>query len=198
MARRLYISGMVRVQRLARFAPLVGWIVFLLGVPGIGRGQNFQAKRGTIAFKSEAPLELIQASSGKLRGALNPGNRTFAFAVNMASFEGFNSALQRQHFNENYLESHKYPDATFLGKIIEEVDFSQNGTYTVRAKGTLKIHNIEQERIIRSTMTVTGKVIDIKAEFDVPLTDHQITIPKIVSQKIAEVIHVTMTITLQR
>ncbi|MDX2062750.1 MAG: YceI family protein [Bacteroidia bacterium] len=167
-------------------------------MPGLTQGQNFQAKRGTLAFKSDAPLEIIQASSGKLRGALNPGNRTFAFAVNMASFEGFNSALQRQHFNENYLESHKYPDATFLGKIIEEVDFSQNGTYTVRAKGTLKIHNIEQERIIRSTMTVTGKVIDIKAEFDVPLADHQITIPKIVSQKIAEVIHVTMTITLQR
>jgi YceI-like domain len=160
--------------------------------------QNYKGTSGKVSFKSDAPLELIQASSEKLRAAINPTNRTFAFAIKMASFEGFNSTLQRQHFNENYLESAKYPDAEFQGKIIEEIDFTENGTYTVRAKGTLKIHNIAQERIIRSTIKIQGSVIDITSEFQVPLTDHHITIPKIVSQKIAESINVTITTTLRK
>src|SRR5688572_29911318 len=77
-------------------------------------------KEGTIHFKSEAPLELIEATSKKMKGALNPAEQTFAFSVANNSFEGFNSALQREHFNENYMESVKFPTCTFSGKIRSE------------------------------------------------------------------------------
>jgi polyisoprenoid-binding protein YceI len=160
--------------------------------------QNYVGTKGTIAFKSDAPLELIQANSAVLRGAVNTDQRTFAFAVKIVSFQGFNSALQRTHFNQNYMESAKYEEANFKGKIIEEVDFSKNGTYNIRAKGTLLIHGVAQERIIRATCVVQGGTMAVSSSFSVPISDHKITIPRIVSQKIAENIDVKINITLKR
>jgi len=122
--------------------------------------QIFKTIKGEAYFKSDAPLELIEAKSKKLKGVINSEKRTFAFSIPIQSFKGFNSALQRIHFNENYLESDAFSNATFTGKIIEKIDFSKDGVYNVRAKGKLKIHNIEQERIIKSKLEIkNGKVL---------------------------------------
>ncbi|MDX5346396.1 MAG: YceI family protein, partial [Hymenobacteraceae bacterium] len=150
----------------------------------------YRSKDGSIYFKSDAPLELIEAKSAKLKGIINPAEQTYAFTVSNNSFEGFNSALQREHFNENYMESLKYPNSTFTGKIIDPVDFSQNGEYTVRAKGKLNIHGVEQERIIKSVVQVKDGEVQVHSRFSVLLQDHGIMIPKIVYQKIAEEIFV--------
>lgn len=149
-------------------------------------GGPYRCTNGKISFRSEATLEVIQASSNQLTGALDPSNNTFAWAVQTVSFQGFNGALQREHFNENYMESGKYPRLTFLGKIIEKVDFQKDGKYAVRAKGRLSAHGVEQERIIRSDIEVVGNKILVHAEFTVLLSDHNIRIPQIVHQKIAE------------
>lgn len=147
---------------------------------------------GSITLKSDAPLETIKASSHQLQGAIDLTNNTFAWAVEIKSFEGFNSPLQREHFNENYLESSKYPKATFTGKIIEKINFQTNGTYTVRAKGKLTIHGVTQERILKSTLVIRGGVARITSTFTVPLADHNINIPRVVYQKISEEILVTV------
>lgn len=141
---------------------------------------------GQLDFKSEAPLEIIQASSRSMKGLINFTKETFAFSVAINSFEGFNSALQREHFNENYMESDKFQRATFSGRLIEKIDPGQDGTYNIRAKGKLNIHGVEQERIIQTTLTVKGSVIEINSVFSVLLGDHNIAIPKVVQQKIAE------------
>ena len=159
-------------------------------------GQNtaiFAVESGRIDFTSDAPLELIKASSEDLKGLIDLSKATFAFTIPMASFQGFNSPLQREHFNENYLETKDFPKATFAGKIIEQVDLSQAGTYKLRAKGILSIHGVEQERIIRSEIAVkeSGRLF-IQTIFSVPLEDHDIRIPKIVYQKIAEEIMVVL------
>ncbi|MEZ4940271.1 MAG: YceI family protein [Saprospiraceae bacterium] len=150
----------------------------------------FSCSNGLVAFKSEAPLEVIEAESKQLRGVLDPEKQTFAWTVEVQTFEGFNNALQREHFNENYLESRRFPKATFAGKIIETMDFSKDGTYSVRAKGKLYIHGKEQERIIKSQVVVAGKRIRVEADFRILLADHDIRIPKIVYQKIAEEVQV--------
>ncbi len=152
----------------------------------------FRCDNGKVSFKSDAPLEVISAKSPRLRGAIDTAKQTFAWSVDVRSFEGFNSPLQREHFNENYMESKHYPKASFTGKIIEDVDFSKNGTYSVRAKGLLNIHGVEQERIIKSQIEINGGKLRVHATFSVPLTDHNITIPKVVYQKIAEEITVTV------
>lgn len=161
-------------------------------------GQKFSTKFGTIKFISKAQLELIQASSDKLQGILDPATNQFAFLIDMKSFQGFNSGLQRQHFNENYIETEKFPLAKFSGKIIEQVDYAQNGVSEVRAKGELDIHGQKQVRIIKSKITVNGNQISIEAQFLIPLSDHNITIPKIVNQKIATEIEVSVNATLLR
>jgi len=152
----------------------------------------YRCDNGKVTFKSEATLETIQARSNKLRGAVDPTNNTFAWSVDAISFDGFNSALQREHFNENYIESSKFPKLTFTGKIIEKIDFQKDGRYTARAKGKLVVHGVEQERIIRCELEVLGDKILVHAQFTVPLDDHNIRIPHIVNQKISEEVYLNI------
>jgi polyisoprenoid-binding protein YceI len=152
--------------------------------------QKFSIESGTIDFASRAQLELIKASSDKVQGLIDPATQQFAFTVDIKSFRGFNSELQREHFNEKYLESEKYPKARFSGKIIEPIDLTTDNAYEVRAKGDLEIHGQKQTRIIKSKIIVRGGVVRITSSFLVPLADHNIAIPNIVSQKIATEIEV--------
>src|ERR1043166_9418670 len=101
----------------------------------------YQTIKGRIDFRSDAPFEIIRASSNELLGLLDISKKNFAFKVGIRSFQGFNSPLQKEHFNENYLQSDEYPDASFNGKIIEDADLAVDGNYQVRAKGILTIHN---------------------------------------------------------
>lgn len=147
-------------------------------------------ERSEVTFLSEAPLETITATNIQCNGLVDPAARTFAVQVPITGFEGFNSPMQREHFNENYLESREWPKATFAGRVIEGVDLTQPGSYQVRAKGTLKIHGVEQERVVPCTVVVAPEGVRITSSFDVTLADHDIRIPRIVQQKIAAVIKV--------
>jgi polyisoprenoid-binding protein YceI len=152
--------------------------------------QDYKVSSGSISFRSEASLELIKAQSNELKGIFLTEKKQFAFIVNIKSFKGFNSPLQQEHFNENYLESNKYPTASFEGKVIEDVDFSKDGVYSLRAKGNLSIHGVVQERIIKSELTIKNGNISIRSGFTVLLADHNIPIPKVVHEKLASEIKV--------
>jgi hypothetical protein len=152
--------------------------------------QVFTCRNGHVEFVSDAPLELIKAESGKAGGAVDCSTRNVAFSVDIDSFEGFNSELQKEHFRENYMETARYPKATFIGKIIEDVDFSKPGSTIVRAKGIFSIHGVNQEKIIKVKLNISEKIINAETSFDVLLEDHNIKIPKVVNQKIAPVINV--------
>lgn len=157
----------------------------------------FHATEGKINFRSDAPLELIKASSNSLVGIIDTSKKTFSFKVSISSFQGFNSKTQQEHFNENYMQTEKYPEASFKGKIIEDLDFSKDGTISVRAKGMLNIHGVEKERIIKSDLTVKNNIITLRSNFTVLLSDHNIPIPKVVYQKLANEIKVEVNTTLQ-
>lgn len=159
--------------------------------------QIFICKDGNTKFTSEAPLELIKAQSNKTAGVLDINTKNVAFTVAIESFDGFNSGLQKEHFRENYLEISKYKSATFKGKIIEDIDFSKNGTYTVRAKGTFNIHGTEKEKIVKTKITIKDKDIFIETSFEVPLDDYNIKVPKVVNQKIASIIMIDVKATLK-
>jgi hypothetical protein len=166
----------------------------LLTITATGQDLLWRAENGTVLFKSDAPLEVITAESKALRGVIDPSNKSFAFSVRIVSFEGFNSDIQHTHFLENYMEEKKFPQATFQGKIIEDITFDIPGEYTVRAKGMLTIHGVAKERIIKGTLKISKNTIHLDTHFGVPLSDHGITIPKIVMQKIAEEIDVDIDI----
>lgn len=149
---------------------------------------------GEVTFKSEAPLEIIQARNNAIRGAINTNNNQFAFTVPIRYFEGFNAPLQKEHFNENYMESHLYPNAIFSGTILDEVDWTKPSKQTVRAKGLLNIHGVKVERIIKGDLTISEEGESISTNFQVLLEDHDIRIPRIVWQKISETIEVRVSL----
>jgi hypothetical protein len=151
---------------------------------------KYRSEKGEITFASKAELELIKAYSDKVQGILDPATNQFAFTVDVKTFRGFNSEMQREHFNEKYMETEIYPKARFSGKIIEQIDFTQDNVYEVRAKGDLDIHGVKQTRIIRGKIIIKGGKVQIETRFVVPLADHNISIPSIVSQKIATEIEV--------
>lgn len=146
----------------------------------------YEVERGRIDINSNAPHEIIQAVSKKLKGLINVEKKQFAFAVEVATFEGFNSPLQREHFNENYMESFLYPQITFTGKIIEDIDLSEDGDHRVRAKGKLDIHGVSNDRIIYADVHVKNGEVNISSDFKVMLADHNIKIPRIVNDKLAK------------
>ncbi|MGZ4033275.1 MAG: YceI family protein [Bacteroidia bacterium] len=146
----------------------------------------FVSTSGIVKFVSKAPAETIKAESKKLSGILDADKRTFAVSIPVNSFEGFNGPLQKEHFSEDYLESDKIPKAVFKGKIIEEVNLALPGTYTVRAKGTMNIHGVDKEMIIKSKIISGAGQITVESLFTITLKDFKINIPKIVNQKIAE------------
>ncbi|HMW26439.1 MAG TPA: YceI family protein [Ferruginibacter sp.] len=152
--------------------------------------QVYGTNNGSISFSSDAPLELIRASSNEMKGRVDMSKKIFAFSIRISSFNGFNSPLQKEHFNENYMESVQFPNASFSGRIIEDIDLTKDGSYTVRAKGNLTIHGVTQERIIKSDLVVKDGKVSLHSNFTVLLSEHNILIPKVVHEKLASEIKV--------
>jgi polyisoprenoid-binding protein YceI len=162
------------------------------------KSQLYITRNGKVNFVSEAPLEIIKAASSKLTGILNTSDKSFVFSVSMKTFNGFNSPLQKIHFNENYIESNKYPNAKFKGKIIEDIDLKKPGNYKVRAKGKFSVHGKENPMTIRCTITISKGEIKVNSNFVVYLKDHNIQIPTIVNQKLSEKINVSIKTSLKQ
>ncbi len=153
----------------------------------------FGTQKSEFSFYSKAPLEDIEAKNINAISILNTSNNELVVRVPIARFI-FRNKLMQQHFNENYMESEKYPHATFKGKINEVIDFSKPGVYDVSATGILNIHGINRERTIRGKLTIAEKILQIDTRFDVLLKDHDIDIPTLVFNKIAEKISVSASI----
>lgn len=169
---------------------------FLLICPNFVDSQivgKYASFSGEVTFVSKADLETIRSTSTALKGAIDPMTRSVAFKVSNISFTGFNSQLQREHFNENYMESDLFPHCSFSGKIIDEVNFKKEGSYPVRAKGVLVVKGVSQERIVKGIIYIKGDELFLTSDFMVNLRDHDIRIPRIVQQKIAPDIEVSLT-----
>jgi len=152
-------------------------------------GQTYATNDGRVHFVSDAPLEIIEATSDQMQGLVDVEKKIFAFKLYIKSFNGFNSPLQQVHFFENYMEANDFPITTFKGKILEPM---QAGKATYRAKGLLEIHGQSVERIIEVELDIDDEKLTYTSVFLVPLMDHDIDLPQIVYQKIAESINVTV------
>jgi polyisoprenoid-binding protein YceI len=164
----------------------------LLSGSAIAQPKTFVVHKGMVGFESRAPLEVIKAASTSLTGNLDPVKRTFTFIIPNTSFVGFNNPLQQIHFYENYMEADKYPDSRFVGKIIEQVNFRDDGIYDVRAKGILTLHGVDQERILKVKIRLNKGALIATSEFSVLLKEYNISIPRVVHQKIAEEIFISV------
>ena len=151
-------------------------------------------KSAQIKFFSETPVENIDATNEAVTSILNTSTDSVVVKVPINAFI-FPKSLMQEHFNENYMESAKFPQAKFRGKIMEDIDFSKNGENKVTCKGDLTIHGVTKPVTLAGTLKVTDGKVVIDSKFLVKLKDYNIEVPKVVFQNIAEDIQVTLTST---
>jgi hypothetical protein len=161
------------------------------------QGQIYLGTNGNVSFFSKAPLEDIEAHSTQMSGVVKPDLRELAFSMPVKSFL-FKKSLMQEHFNEEYLETDKYPRATFAGKILENVDLSVPGTYKVNVQGKLAIHGVSKDRTLTGTVVSDGNKLQLDSEFKIKVADHNVTVPKLVFENIAEVVDVKLKMTLNK
>jgi len=154
----------------------------------------YTCKNANISLFSSAPLEDIAANTSTGTSVYNATTGELVFSVNISSFK-FKKSLMQEHFNSDYMESDKYPKATFKGKVQQPVDITKNGTYPVTVTGELEIHGVKQNRSIPGSITVHNGNITMASEFMVKCVDHRIDIPKIVFHNIAENIKMNVSAT---
>ncbi len=175
-------------------------ILALLLMTSISAGaQKYITKTGHIKFYSDGQLEKIEAHNRQVNSALDFATGGFVFKVLMKSFE-FEKALMQEHFNENYVESDKFPDAKFVGKVanIKDINLTKDGVYDANVEGKLTMHGVTKEVSEKGTLEVKqGKVIG-KAKFNLLVADYKITIPGNVGNNISKTIEVTVDISLDK
>jgi polyisoprenoid-binding protein YceI len=155
--------------------------------------QKYLSENGYINFFSETPVEDIKADNFDVTSAIDSETGEIVFKVPIKSFE-FKKKLMQEHFNENYLESDKFPYATFKGKIAnaDEINFSNVGRYKAIVEGDLTIHGITRKVKEEGQIDVGNGEIFAKANFYVATADYDIKIPRLVRKKIAETIMISV------
>lgn len=150
-------------------------------------------KNCDITFLSSTPLEKIEGNNSSAVSVLDISTGAMDFAVLNTAFE-FHQALLQEHFNENYMESEKYPKATFKGTIknLSSINFKADGSYPADVSGTLTMHGVSKEIQVKGTIKVSGGVIQAQSAFSVKPEDYNIEIPSVVKDKIAKDISINV------
>lgn len=155
--------------------------------------QKYYTKNGNISFFSTTSMEDIKADNNQVMSVLNAQTGDLQFSVIIKSFH-FKKALMEEHFNENYLESGKFPKASFKGTVsdISKVNFTKDGSYPVTVSGDLTIHGATQKISTPGTISVQAGKIKSNAVFKVALADYNISVPKVVEKNISKTIEITV------
>lgn len=165
---------------------------FLAGASMTVFSQNlFMTRSGQISFFSKTSVENIDAINNEVTSMVNISTGEVVFAVLVKSFR-FEKALMEEHFNENYVESNKFPKSTFQGKIInlESIDFAKDGSYPVTIQGDLTLHGVKQAVTTSGQLEVAKGKLLLKGNFPVVLADYKIEVPSLVTEKISKTIDV--------
>src|SRR5258708_19227789 len=96
----------------------------------------------------------------------------------------FPKELMQEHFNENYVESDKYPKASFSGTFTGNLDVSKDGQYPVMVKGMLSLHNTTKEIEVPATLEVKDGTLSGQSQFEIRPEDFRIHIPSLLKVKI--------------
>ncbi len=149
----------------------------------------FKTKTAEIGFFSSAPVEDIRATSREGISVFKLSTGEISFLVPIRSLK-FPKALMEDHFNEEFLESDRYPTASFKGKITSPAQLPSGGEVNVLLSGILEIHGVKRKRNIPAALNLDNDRVQLTSSFDVACKDHKIKIPKILWKNIAEIVRV--------
>ena len=150
--------------------------------------QKYTVEKGSASFFSHATIEDIAAKNEKVAGLFNTSTGDVAFSIPTKEFQ-FAKSLMKEHFNEKYMESEKFPKSTFQGKVVG-FDLNSHQVRQAVATGKLTIHGETRDVEIPGTIEKQGDRLLLKAKFIAKLEDYKIAIPKLMWQNIAEQVEV--------
>lgn len=161
-------------------------------------GQQYFTREGKISFYSETPVEKIEAQNSKASSVWDVATGKMEFAVLIKGFQ-FEKALMQEHFNENYMESSKFPKATFKGLVADagKVNLKADGVYPVTVKGDLTIHGVTKAVEAKGKITVKGGAVSAASTFEISPEDYGIAIPAVVREKIAKIVRIEVDVNYQ-
>ncbi|MGS2764662.1 YceI family protein [Sinomicrobium sp. M5D2P9] len=152
--------------------------------------EKYLTRQGEISFYSHTPVEDIQAENKQVLSIIDLSSGEVAISILMKSFV-FEKALMQEHFNENYVESDKFPKATFTGKIYNLKEVLSGDNHVAEVKGKLTIHGITKPVEIEAKTDMEGDTVTLKGKFMITVADYDIKIPAIVRNNIAREVEVS-------
>lgn len=160
---------------------------------GSAFAQQYMTRNGKVEFLSVTPVENIQAVTNQVSSVLDFDKNQFAFLVPIKSFT-FEKALMQEHFNENYMESDQFPNASFKGKIMgtENLDLTKDGDYRVKMAGTMEIHGTEKNIEEMVILSVKDGKLSLSCNFIISPEDYAIKIPAGKKANIADSLDITV------
>ncbi len=161
-----------------------------------GNAQIYLADSARISFFSKTSAEDIDAVNKICKPIMSTSTGEFDVSLINTSFE-FKKDLMKEHFNEDYMESAKFPKTTFKGKINGTVDYLEDGVYNVTVTGTMDMHGVQKQITIPGTITVKGGVLFVYAKFNVKIADYNVKLPSFLSMNVADNVDVTVKATMK-
>jgi hypothetical protein len=153
--------------------------------------QQYMTRSGFIGFYGKTPLEDIRAENKQVYAIIDAGKKEMAITLLLKGFI-FTKELMQEHFNENYVESDKYPKASFTGSYVVNVPPGSDSIYKVTIKGNMTLHNVTRPVEIPATLQIQQGKLTGQAEFKMKPEDYNISIPSLVRDKIAKEMNVVV------
>jgi len=184
-----------KIEKFRIMTRTIFYLIIFMVISTNADAQKYFTRDGKVSFFSEAPLEKIEAHNSKATSVMDVANGRIEFAILIKAFQ-FEKALMQEHFNENYMESDKYPKATFKGNItnIDAIDLKKDGKYEVIVKGDLTIHGETKTVETPGKIIVNDGQISANASFEALVEDYKIEIPAIVKDNIAKSVQIEIAV----
>ncbi len=134
---------------------------------------SFSTKKGSIKFVSPTDAD-VSAINNEVSSKIN-GSGEIRFSLLFKGFQ-FKYAEMQTHFNEEYVESEKYPRASFTGTIqnIKSIDLNKEGKYSAKIVGNLTMHGVTKPVQTTATLNIRKGTIAAAATMSINMSDFKI------------------------
>jgi polyisoprenoid-binding protein YceI len=156
----------------------------------------YTSVRSEVRLFAHIPLEDIEATSTNVEATVEMETGKLLFIIPIKSFE-FEKRFMQNHFNDQYLESDKYPEARFVGQFNEPLP-EIKGAKNISYEGVLTIHGVSRKINGTAKLISSRKIIYGSSILNIRLEDYKIKVPRMVFKNIAEVVEVKVMIQFNR
>ena len=177
---------------------LLSVILFWAMATSMVSAQKYFTKTGQISFNANTSIEKIEAINKSASCVMDVETGKIEFGVLVKGFQ-FEKALMQEHFNENYLESSKFPKATFKGQIdnYKKIDTTKDIKVPVKVTGDLTIHGVTKKITTDGTIQVKSGKLQLSSMINVLLADYKVTVPALVKDQISKTVKIQIDATLE-